>query len=672
MNTEPTYCRVCDSRCGLLAETNGEGLSTLRPDESDPVSLGYICETATQSLTALQAPDRITEPMKRVNGTLTPVSWETAIQEIGAQLRSIRSTTGPNGIGLYLGEEVQRSTRTLVRSLAFGVGAGTPHIFSEQCFGPGPQLWVTEQMIGHAAPLLSDLGRAHYVLLLSGEQRELGWGPLAPGMAHERWIQHSRRTKKTKVIVADPRKTPLAESMDQHLPIRPGTEPYLLMGMLAAVIRGGWYDAQFVRDYTEHFDRIKDVLAPWDVEKCAEICGIDAPTLSGIALKFSRAAMAVVHPAKHSFSNQAGAMGAWAWLALHTITANTLRPGGLYENQGAFDLFPVLTQVPTNGAPKTQTQRFPLLWMQAPATAMIHEIKAGAVKAVITINGNPLGVLPGTDDVRTSLRELDLLVCIGRTEDETATEADWVLPAAHSWEQDSLCLHDNTFLPIHGSIWTPALVSPRHESRPEHEILRDLYAVLRPGLRGSPWGKHLGFLAQYIARADLSEWEHRVVSWSDDVDPESAPSGLRRIHLGDTDRSTWRPSTDSGRINLLPDVILEAIRAATVPDITPLTLRTAQPADRAPDHPHRAEARPETIVRLHPDCGYTDGERVCVTTAHGSCKATVQHDELLRADVVDIPFIQGTQALNLLDSSQADQMTGSPILDGIACTIQST
>jgi anaerobic selenocysteine-containing dehydrogenase len=671
MNTEPTYCRICDSRCGLIAEINGEGLSNLRPDESDPVSLGYICETATQSLSALQAPDRITEPMKRVNGTLTPVSWETAIQEIGTALRSIRAATGPNGISLYLGEEVQRSTRTLMRSLAFGVGAGTPHIFSEQCLGPGPQLWVTEQMIGHAAPLLSDLGRAHYVLLLSGEQRDLGWGPLAPGMAHERWLQHSRRTKKTKVIVADPRRTPLAETMDQHLPIRPGTEPYLLIGMLVAVVRSGWYDAQFVRDYTENFDRIKEVLAPWDVEKCAKICGIDAPTLSGIALKFSRAAMAVVHPAKHSFSNEAGAMGAWAWLALHTITANTLRPGGLYESKGAFDLFPVLAQVPTSGAPKTQTQRHPLLWMQAPATAMTHEINAGAVKAMITVNGNPLGVLPGTSAVRASLRELELLVCIGRTEDDTAAEAHWVLPAAHSWEQESLCLHDNSLLPIHGSIWTPALVPPRNESRPEHEILRDLYAVFRPGLRSSTWGKHLGFLAQYIARADLPEWEHRVVSWSSNVDPESAPDGSRRIHLGDTDRSTWRPSTDNGLINLFPDALIETVRSTVIPTIAPMTLRTAQPADRAPDSPHRSQIRPETIVRLHPDSGHKDGERVSITTANGSCIATVEHDELVRPDVADIPFIQGTQALELLDPNQVDKMTGSPVLDGIGCTIQS-
>jgi anaerobic selenocysteine-containing dehydrogenase len=491
-------------------------------------------------------------------------------------------------------------------------------------------------------------------------------------MAHERWIQHSRRTKKTKVIVADPRKTPLAESMDQHLPIRPGTEPYLLIGMLVAVVRGGWYDAQFVRDYTENFERLKDILAPWDVEQCAEICGIDAPTLSGIALKFSRAAMAVIHPAKHSFSNEAGAMGAWAWLALHTITANTLRPGGLYESKGAFDLFPVLTQVPTNGAPKTQTQRHPLLWMQAPATAMTHEINAGAVKAMITVNGNPLGVLPGTDAVRSSLRELDLLVCIGRTEDETAAEADWVLPAAHSWEQDSLCLHDNSYLPIHGSIWTPALVAPKNEARPEHEILRDLYAVFRPGLRGSPWGKHLGFVAQYIARADLSEWEHRVVSWSDRVDPESAPNGMRRIHLGDTDRSTWRPSTENELINLFPDSMLETLRSAAIPAIAPMTLRTAQPADRAPDHSHRTRLRPETIVRLHPDSGHKDGARVSVTTAHGSCTATVEHDELVRPDVADIPFIQGTEALKLLDSNQVDQMTGSPVLDGVACTIEST
>jgi len=322
-------------------------LQALHPDPKDPTAGGYHCATADASISALVDSKRITEPMRRERGTLVPVTWETAIKEIGEALRKVRKAHGPASTGLYMGEGVLRSSRSLVRSLAFGVGFGTPNVLSELCLGAGPRLWIAEQMLGHAAFLRSDLGRAHYIVLLGGDQRETGWGPMHPGMTTERHIAHSRRTKKTKVIVADPRATPLAEEMDQHLAIRPGTEPFLLLGMLAAVVNGGWQDDQFVADYTTGFDALKRALQGWTVERCAEICGIDAPSLSGVALKYSRSAMAVVHPGASAFQNTHSALGAWAWLALQTVTANTLRPGGLYEGKGVFDLHLASASVPT-------------------------------------------------------------------------------------------------------------------------------------------------------------------------------------------------------------------------------------------------------------------------------------------------------------------------------------
>ena len=654
-----------------MAHIEGGQILDFKGDPTDPVGAGHICDMAGQSVEAMKSSTRITEPMKRIKGTLTPVDWDTAIREISEDLRKIRAAQGPAGIGIYLGEGVQRSSRTLVRSLAFGVGAGTPHIFSEQCLSFGPQIWATEQMIGHPTSLLSDLGRAHYVLLLSGEQRDLGWGPLSPGMGHEAWIQHSRKTKGTKVIVADPRRTELAEGMDMHLPIRPGTEPYLLLGMLAAIVQGGWTDAQFIRDYTIHFDRLEQSLSPWSVETCAEICGIDAPSLSGLALKFSRSPMAVVHPARQSFQNEAGALGAWAWLALHAVTANILRPGGLYENRGAIDLFPLLSQIPSNKGPTTATTDHHLLLMQAPATALASEVLGGPLRALITVGGNPQGRLPSPQHTQAALDGLDLLVCIGHEEDETALAADWVLPAAHSWEQASLALHDNGLLPTVGTMWSAPLSSPRQKARPEEQILSDLYGGLRPGMRGSPWGRHLGLIAQYIARTDLEEWEHRAFSWSDSLDLNDAADNERRLNLGDTDRSTWRPTTESGRIDVVPDAISERLRQAQIPETPALSLRTGQWRNRAADVLHPSEVRRELTVRLHPDQGFKQGARVQIKTVHGECAATVDLDDRLRDDVIDLPFEVGTAALDLLDAAAVDPLTGSAVLDGITAKISS-
>ena len=107
MNRGTTYCRISNAQYGLAAhiEENRIGVDSAKDGPVSSQDSGRICE-----------------PMKRVNGTLTPVSWDTAIEEIGASLRSIRKKSGPEAIGMYLGERTQRSPRTLVRSLAFGVG----------------------------------------------------------------------------------------------------------------------------------------------------------------------------------------------------------------------------------------------------------------------------------------------------------------------------------------------------------------------------------------------------------------------------------------------------------------------------------------------------------------------------------------------------------------------
>jgi anaerobic selenocysteine-containing dehydrogenase len=669
MSSSATYCRLCESRCGLHAEIEGDRLVALNPDKTDPVSQGFICDTATQSIAALTEPTRITEPMKRVDGRLTPVDWDTAIREIGATLRDIRAKQGPSAIGLYLGDAVQRSTRTLVRALAFGVGSGTPHIFSSQCMNAGPRLWAAEQLIGHPTPLISDLGRAHYVLLLSGAQRELGWGPHTAGMGHEAALQHSRKTKGTKVVVADPRATDLAASMDGHLQIRPGTEPFLMLGMLSAIVRGGWIDAQFIRDYTQGYAALEQHIAPWDVERCAAICGIEAPELSGVALKFSRSAMAVIHPAAHSFNNAAGGLGAWAWAALHAVTANLLRPGGLYENAGAFDLFGVLSQLSTDKAPKTASGGHSLLLMQAPATALASEILDGEIQALITVSGDPLGTLPGPSYSRAALDKLSTLVCITRHEDETAAQADWVLPAAHPWEQADLCLHDSVVLPIKGTVWTPPLVAPPQQARPEEAILSDLFGALRPGLRKSAWGAHFGLTARYLAQADLEQLEQRAFSWSDALDLDAVPPDARRINLGAADRSTWRPTTEDERIQLLPSSVATRLGALQAPAVEGLSLRTAQAFDRAPDAAHQSRARTGLVLRVHPELGHAAGSRMQLDTAHGSVMVTIKHDDKLRPDVLDLPAVASSAALSLLDPEAIDPLTGCPVMDGLSATL---
>lgn len=663
-----TYCRLCEGSCGLIAQVEGGRPVSLQADETDPVSEGFICDTARRSLDALSAPGRVTQPLKRVDGRLVPVGWDEAIREIGAQLRAIRGQSGARSVALSLGDAVQRSSAVLVRSLAFALGMGTPNVFSELSEGAGPKLHWAERMIGHAVPLLPDLGRAHYVVLLGADQREGHWGPQNPGMAHERWIQFSRKTKGTKVVVADPRKTALAASMDQHLAIRPGTEPFLLLGMLAATVKGDWRDFQYVRDYTRNYDKLGDLLAAWPVDRCAEICGLPAASLSGVALKFSRAAMAVLHPGPAAFQNAYASVGAWAWLALHTLTANTLRPGALYEHVGFVDPHVLLSSVRMDGGPSTRVSHFPLLTLQAPAAALVEETLTpgeGQVRALLCVNSDPAGRLPGRARVREALAGLDLLVCLAHRQDETTALAHWVLPAPHPWERADQRLHDNNQLPVHGMMATPAIAAAPGEVRPEEDVLRDLFAAVRPGLRGTAWGTHLGIAGQALARADLAAWSDRLLSWVAEDAPARLAEPPYKLFLGDTDRSQWRIGHSDGRIDLLPDAVVPLLSRLEAPPREadrPLALRTSDGGARSP-------ATGPLLVSVHPDAGVADGAAVRVVTRYGEVRATARHDASLRADAADLPAGPGSEALSLLSADALDPLTGASVRDGLNCAV---
>ena len=668
MQPQHTYCRLCEGTCGLLAHTDGGRLTALSADREDPISGGYICATATRSPDAIAHPDRITTPLKRVGDAFVGASWDEAISEIGAALRQVRSQTGASSIGLYLGDEVFRSSQDWIRALSFGIGMGTPAVLSEQCMGAGPRLRLTEMMIGHPAALIPDVGRAHHVVQFGGDPVVGGWGPLSAGGDFLPEVEHSRKTKGTRVVVADPSRSALADKMDQHLAIRPGTEPFLILGMISAIVGGGWHDAQYVRDYTTGYEALTEAIRPWTPARCAEICGVTTAALSGVALKFSRAPMGVVNPGYATFNNANSALGAWAWLALHTVTANTLRPGGIYENPGLIDLQPLLANIPTDSAPHIRTGH-PLLLLQAPATMLSEEVLSpgeGQLRALITLSADPAGRLPGRSRVKEALSSLELLVHVGRVMDDTAKQAHWILPAVHPWERPDLTLHNTSLLPMTGLMSTPSLVAPRGDARTISDVLPALFAAARPGLRGSAWGHHFGLLARYLVKTDLDAWENRALDWAGDIERESLQDPPHRIVRSATDRAMWRPSTPDERIHLMPEGI-DAILARIEPPTGALLLRTSARADRAPDAHHR-EPSSETM-RLHPDTGIADGARCTLSTRHGSITLTARHDLTLRSDTIDVSAQLVPGVLDLLASDRVDPLTGAPELDGVTCEV---
>lgn len=672
-----TWCRQGECMAALVASLQDGRLVSLVPNESVPSGRGGTCGLCGSSLHAAEDPRRLRRPRRRTPTGWEEVEWSVAITEIGASLKAIRSQSGASSIGLWAGAPVGTNSQGLTRTLAFALGLGTPKLYSPLSTWGGPWVRAAELMLGHPVALQGDIGRAHYVLLLGANQAATGWGPLQAGRNHAADLVFSRKTKGTKVVAADARSTVGATGADLHLKIRPGTELFLLLGILDTIVKNNWQDKQYVVDFTEGYAPLVEALKAWPVERVSGICGVTAEEIAGVALKFTRAAMALAHRSPQMLASEYGTLASWAAITLHAITANLLRPGGLYDSKGVLDIHGIGTQLPTAKAPRTRVGDIPLLLLQAPGALLADDVRTpgeGQLRALISVQGDPARDLPGGDRLREALAGLDLLVAIDVADNDTTALAHWVLPATHPWEREDLHLHDTSMLPYREVAWTPALVAPPGEARNEAQILADLFGEVGATVRGrvSAWGPHLRILGALLARQDLGPWESRALGYSgkttlDEVKQNGSWQG------GDVDRATFRVTTPNGKIRLFPSEIAEAL-ARLVPPVARAGfdrwLTVAAPRDAALRRFDRPADAPDPGVTLHPDLGFAEGASVRVVTEAGSVVATVRLDAGLRPDTVDFPAGYASDVMRLISTDRLDPFTGTPALAGQPCRVE--
>ncbi len=667
-----SYCRACSGVCGVTLDVKDNRVQSISGDPLNPNNAGYLCDVGQASVTLSEHPQRLRSPAKRVGTALVPSTWDEAISDIGKRIKEIGRKHGQRSLGILTGDNLAHNALGATRTAAFALGMGTPNLFSTLTLESAPLLYVAEQMLGHAAPLQADVGRAHVTILLGGDQEQAGWGPMQSGTIHLQAMRHFQQTRRqAKLIVVGSRKTSLAEEADQFISIRPGTELWFLLGMAHAISKGGWVDAQYLEDGFENLQTAQEWLEPWRPARCAEICGIEAEDISGVALKFSRAAMGTIARSPALTSSRNGTAAAWAWHVVHALTANLLRPGGVYESTGLVDLHPLVTAIPSHKAPRTRVGDHPSVLLQAPATRLADDILAPAsdsMRSLVCIGADPLTLLPDPDRTREALKALELLVVIDGMDGPTTQLADWVLPATHFWEREDLHLIDQMVLPTRSLQATSAVLATPDQARPESDILKDLFEASNPGRWGGSWGPHLTLAGRWLATTDLRAQADRLLDWALNMKLDEVIAMPQGIDSGDIDRSTWRVSRPNGKVDLAPEILRDAITSLSDPTPFadhPFLLDTVSwTADTAPQW---ARKESHVSVTVHPSAGFKTGQQVRVVTPHGQLDLPVRLDEALRPDTIQIPY---KHANNLVDAVHLDPHTATPQRTGIPAHLQ--
>ena len=319
-------CPLCEATCGVAIELEGDRVLSVRGDDDDPFSMGYICPKGTALADLHHDPDRLTRPMKRDGDTWTEISWDEAFDYVGQRLKGIRDSYGKDAIAVYQGNPTAHNLGLLTYGQLLMRTLGTKNAYSATSLDQLPHMLAALQMFGNQLLLpVPDIDRCDLFICL-------GANPLASNGSIMTAPDVKGRLKAIqdrggRVVVLDPRRSETADKADQHLFIRPGTDAVLLLAMIQVLFTENL--VKLGRLPATGLDEVRAASTPWTPERAAPITGIAADEIRTLARTLATTPRAVLYGRLGVCVQEFGGMAAWLCYTINALTGHLDEPGGL-------------------------------------------------------------------------------------------------------------------------------------------------------------------------------------------------------------------------------------------------------------------------------------------------------------------------------------------------------
>src|SRR4030042_5992315 len=227
----PTICGQCRGGCGIMVRVIDGWAVNIAGNPLHPVNRGTLCPKGIAGLQGLYDPDRIRSPLKRVGkrgeGRWQPISWDEAIQLITGSLQDLRQKGEPQSLVVMGGRY-----RGLMRSLweRFLEAFGSPNYIDNQFQWEGMPiegLFLTQGLYSSPA---YDLENAQYLLSFGAGLLESFWSPVQALKAYG-YFRRGRPGQRGKLVQIEPRLSVTGITADEWIPIQPGAEGILALGI---------------------------------------------------------------------------------------------------------------------------------------------------------------------------------------------------------------------------------------------------------------------------------------------------------------------------------------------------------------------------------------------------------------------------------------------------------
>ena len=425
----------------------------IQGDPAHPVTRGFLCAKVAKYLDRVYSPDRVLYPMRRIASkgplaaaetTTAPgrpggaqlrnsfqrITWDEALDEIASRFRKIIASVGSEAILPYSFGGTLGTLNGASMDRRFFHRLGASQLERTICSAAGEA--GLESVIGKKLGTEPEQFRySRYII---------AWAANIHGNNVHLWpfIAEARR-QGAKLVVIDPYRTRTAACADWYLPINPGTDAALALGMMHVIIQENLHDADYIERYTLGFDRLRIKVREYPPDRVAALTGISAADIVKLAREYATTRPSVIRLNYGVQRSEGGGMATRAVAMLPCIIGAWKEIGGGLQlsTSGAYGLNqPALDR--SDLMHKSLGRPARVLNMVDLGRAL-NTSADPPVQALFVYNSNPAAVCPNHNEVIRGLRRSDLFTVVHEQFfTDTTDYADILLPATTFFEHKDL------------------------------------------------------------------------------------------------------------------------------------------------------------------------------------------------------------------------------------------
>jgi assimilatory nitrate reductase catalytic subunit len=442
-----THCCFCGQQCGIQLRVQNNKVVGFEPWEDWPFNRGKLCPKGIKRYMQDEHPDRLKSPLARVEGKgFEPIGWDAALDRVVSEIKRIQERYGKDSFAFLTGASLTNEKAYLMGKFA-RVALQTANIDYNGRLCMVSSATASKKVFGidRSGNPWSDIVEADVILVAGANISEC-----APITTDYIWRARDRGAK---LIVIDPRMTPIARNADLYIPVRPGGDMGVFNGMLHVMIQRGWIDREYIAQHTTGFEEVARAVEKYTPEFAAKIAGVPSEMITRAAELFGPAKTSFVLHAKGIEHHSKGVENCIAVMSLVLASGRLGREGcgyamitGQGNGQGAREQGGKCDQLPGNrdisnpehrkyiaGVWGVPEESIPQKGLSAiPLVEAIHE---GKIKGLISICFNPVVSLPDANFTREAFDKLEFYANIDFFMSETSRYADVVL-AGSLMEED--------------------------------------------------------------------------------------------------------------------------------------------------------------------------------------------------------------------------------------------